>query len=412
MYMNPKAKKSALKKNMNSMLSMVIVAAVALSAATYAWFTFVSNPEVRNMDLYVRAAENIYLSPYKDMDQETNFRNDFKWFSTIEMVNAQKFDNDGSFDYFNGIQNLQPSAFPAAMADVSSVFTGGSTGRDFFGRVNNNLGNFDRYYNLKEASGTDGEELFAVDPWAGYSSIANGGNGQIFVPQSMNQNKGGYAAFDLYVKSSNSGTVYLDGASGASSVIAITGLGETDLPDEAKQYIVNTVRIGFYCEKDHKGNEVAVIWEPGAKDHVPVHIHGGTGDNGWKPTYAINSTQGSLYDEDGVLIVPNTGLIQNTYDFGSPQVAGQTAKNALARGTELPLFYVNGEYDGPWDGDEYKSALKFTVYIWIEGADQDTINAVAKSYFNTLLRFGLDADEKVVGPTLCGECGKEPCECE
>ena len=382
------------------MLSMVIVAAVALGAATYAWFTFVSNPEVRNMDLYVRAAENIYLSPYKDMNVDTNFSNDFKWFSTIEMVNTERFDNDGTNDYFNGIQNLQPSAFPVEMADISSLFTTGSAGREFYGRVNNNLGNFDRYYNLKEASGTDGEDLFAVDPWTGWSSLANGGNGQPFV-KSMNQNKGGYATFDLYIKSSNSGTIYLDGAPGASAVIPIDGIGGdelTGLTDEAKQYIVNTVRIGFYCAKDHKDNEVAIIWEPGAATHVPIHIHGGSGDSGWKPTYAINSTQGSLYDDDGVLIVPNTSLIQNTFDFGSPQVAGQTAKNALARPTELPLFYIKGEYDGEWaEGQESDSALKFTVYIWIEGADQDTINAVAKSYFNTLLRFGLDADKKVEG---------------
>ena len=30
----------------------------------------------------------------------------------------------------------------------------------------------------------------------------------------------------------------------------------------------------------------------------------------------------------------------------------------------------------------------FNVYIWVEGADADTLNAVAKSDFRTYLRFG------------------------
>ena len=66
-------KKAARKQHLMAMVSMMLVVAVTLGVATYAWFSFVSNPEVRNMDMYVKAAENIFLSPYEDMDQEGNF---------------------------------------------------------------------------------------------------------------------------------------------------------------------------------------------------------------------------------------------------------------------------------------------------------------------------------------------------
>jgi len=355
------------------MLSMVIVAAVALGAATYAWFTFVSNPEVRNINLHVRAAENIFMSPYPGMDtmDADYFFNENKWFPVIQMYDGKGTLNaDDGETYYNGIKDHQKAAFPADLNDVSSIFTTGTNGRDFYGRVNADTGEFKEYVKLKDRDDFDDNAANAKD----------------------------YVKFDLWMKSSADGRVYLDGTSDSGAVQTfIKAMTEDwkeeygELDDDVKQLIVSTVRVGFYWEEDNAGGgSGAVIWEPFSTTHVPSN-YGGPGTAKLKlPTTAIAQAGGPSVFPNGVH--PSGLPIQTTFDFGVETNNSKTEKDTI------DLFFLKAT-----DGDLVKP-VKFSVYIWIEGADADTVNAVAKSFFTTQLRFAQD-NEVFKSSTGGGETG-------
>ena len=194
-----KEKKQTLKTQLLSAISMLCIAAVALTGATYAWFTFVANPEITDIDLYVRAAEELYLSPYHHLIMDPGLSNyptsdpyydPTLWFATItkDMIATTTLPMMGN--------NAQDKAFPEKMTDVSSVFTTTSIKtplpnfpprQEFFGRVLNALGNPVRYE--------------ATDLMTDY----------------------GYVQFDLWAKASSDGVVFLDGS-------ALSGLAKSFVP--------------------------------------------------------------------------------------------------------------------------------------------------------------------------------------
>ncbi|OJU18332.1 MAG: hypothetical protein BGN88_10630 [Clostridiales bacterium 43-6] len=102
-----------------------------------------------------------------------------------------------------------------------------------------------------------------------------------------------------------------------------------------------------------------MIWEPNSTGHL-TSVYGGP--DGSSKIDTIEAAKGLLLtDVDD----------QTTYDFqtGDTNISGDD--------TKISLFNVR--MDAP---------QKFNVYIWVEGSDPDTQNAVAKSDFATLLTFG------------------------
>ena len=316
--MSTKAKKTSLKSHVMAALSMALVAAVALGGATYAWFTFVSNPEIRDIEMYVKAADNIYLSPY-DMDDVVNAGDMNKWFGTLVQE-----DNTGA-TYPNGIVNQQPGAFPQQLSDVSSVFT--ATNMNFFSRKNNDSGDFVEY-------------LAATAP--SYDTLAN-------------KPIGDYAKFEIWITATSSGAIFLDGDTAGALQSYVNGLEI----GEVKEGIKHTVRIGFYMQSDSGSEERVVIWEPNSVGHVAL-VDGGPGAIGKAVTKAITAPG----------TVENAGTNQVAFDFGTG------ATNSI-NASRIALFDMTAD-----------DVLHFSVYIWVEGADADAVNKVAKSNIATKLRFG------------------------
>jgi len=347
-------KKQSGKQQLMAALSMLLIAAIALTSATYAWFTFVSNPEVRGMDVYVKAADNIFLSPY-DLDVYPP-EADAYWFPTLQMK------DDSGAEFPNGIWNQQKGAFPKELGDVSSLFN--LSNRNFFSRENEDNGDFKQY-------------VVAIPPDTWTPAAGK---------DTLDTAVGTYAKFDLWIKSSkDAGTIFLDekdaNAIVQSYVKAILSRGGEDLaPANIKNNIASTFRIGFYCANDMDGTSGqarCVVWEPNSKKHVlPVDggLVPGASVNAWFQTLPI--TAASACDANGVSSVAS---VQQTYDFNTTTAAG-------ARTDRIPLF--NLEKDTP---------LKFSVYIWVEGADVDTVNAVAKSWAQIQLRFGQAEDCTMLG---------------
>jgi len=228
------SKKQVLKQQLLGAISMICIAAIALTGATYAWFTFVANPEIRDIDLYVKAADELYLSPYHAflMDKEqTNYgqgaggadpyNDPSLWFATITKDMIQTGAGLGA----TGSLAAQPDSFPIpaegqSLKDVSSIFS--TTNRNFFGRSLNDQGNPTAYVAAPALSDT------GVDG-------------------------GAYIKFDLWAKSTSNGVVYIDRQDLESSwVRAIDSFGAAGYTntDLRKKYIENCVRIAFYTSSE------------------------------------------------------------------------------------------------------------------------------------------------------------------
>lgn len=338
-----KAKKASLKSHLMPMISMALIAAIALGGATYAWFTFVSNPEIRDIDLYVKAADNILLSAStKDMSVQANLENANLWYATLVQREGTPVVDS------NAIESNQKWAFPAILSDVSSVFT--AANRNFFARKNTDAGDFIEYLAAKAP----------VIP-AAEGDVAKTGD---------------YATFDVWIKSTSDGAIYLDGADLVKSYVKAKAdpvSGGADLTTEPDKYLENTVRVGFYTQEDGLGAARSVIWEPNATPHLPG-IYGGPSTAGKLTTNAIDQPYTAIQIP---AIDPDTvGIAQTTYDFGTG-TTNIAATEAAYQDTRIALFDLKAD-----------EAVKFTICIWVEGADADTRNAVANNWFGTKLRFG------------------------
>jgi hypothetical protein len=314
--------KKTLKSQLIAAVAMLVIAAVALTGATYAWFTSIANPDVESIDLYVKAADAIMLSALAT--PEINNVEDWK----INLLKTEITDAD---------RGNQTNAFPTNMLNVSSLFNG--TNSNFYTATHTNQG------------------------------ILNG--------YALTDQPNNFAKFSLWAKSTRNGFLYLDAGS-LLQAIAQTAPGNG---------IANTVRIGIVpvdYDADGVGGDDAVvgedfanaiIWEPNSKAHLST-TYGGPG-----------GTSKIAYDAATGLTVDDVDAAA-TFDF----VAGDTNVNA------------NGTYVSTGGTSAAKIALfnmkmetmqKFNVYIWVEGADDDTVNAVAKNSFSTYLKFGQQYDNFV-----------------
>ena len=381
--------KKSLKSQLMSAVSMMLIAAVTLTSATYAWFMYVSNPEVKDIDLHVKAADSILLSPWvqynmdpQDDDATTGYEAQDK--PADYESSGLDFDpyNDASL-WFGSISPAELTAagqdtiFPDMIKDVSSIFTTAaySGSMPFFGRT-------------LDQSGTP----TSFSPADGPGGIAGSVTGD-------------YAKFDLWIKSDNDGWVYLNGEATSSLGFASNPLFTTTLsnvkgkqPSDPlsvhKKYIESTVRVGFFTENEGSYSQgstpKAVVWEPNSRQALPVTFGGpsssyltanqqsGTG-MGTPPNSMYKIKTEAITTED-TIANPATGLegtptLQTTFDFGTNST--NYSVSSVLNPNRIALFYL-----------EKDTAVKFSIYIWVEGQDPDTVNSVANSDFITYLQFG------------------------
>ena len=315
--------KEALKMQFLTAVSLLLIAAIALTGATYAWFTTVANPTVGTIDLYVKAAEALFLSelPAPAADNMAHWK---ALISQDEIVAAQ------------------PLAFPDELFNVSTAFT--AANHDFF------IAEFN----------ADGSAI------TGYTAAA--------ATPPLD-----YAKFSLWAKSSSTGAMTLEKTiANPASVTAIDeGGNEIFYPASVLAGIAYTVRIGIVPRTGATENWAeAVIWEPNSTAHLgnPYRLD--------SPPAAKEATSAAVLAAGA----PGTTGTQTTYDFGASNTRqiSRPAEGTYGAWTcplepdKIQLFYLEAD-----------SIRQFNVYIWVEGADKDTLTYVAQSYFRTLLRFGI-----------------------
>lgn len=331
--------KKTLKSQLLAAVAMLLVAVIALSGATYAWFTSVSNAEVTDIDLYVKAGDNLYLSAAvysdgaanaNDAGNALNLDKADWWFSTIEPGAS----TDTTYDK---ILPWQPGSLPTELRNVSNEFLTAAS-KFWFGKYDETTDTF---------SYLDNSVLDPVDPESVVDPTP-------FTAADPDDVKGDYAKFDLYIKSSNTGVVYLDAGSSVTTT-------ETVVP---RTKIPTTVRVAF-----QQGSSVPVIWEPDAFNHLGTAYDGDVDGTAFAGTKAITSL-GAVSAAD---------QLTNYFDVAGSGANAST--NYVGDVNKIALFQLAAD-----------TATKFTVYIWVEGADADTKNAVAKSWFTTYLKFGQTKD--------------------
>lgn len=352
--------KKSLKTQLAAAIAMMVVAAIALTSVGYAWFTAIANPTVEDMDVYVKAADSMFLSELTTPIISTPA----DWKTTVLK---------------SDIITTQPTSFqtalgdPKQLSDVSSVFALGNNG----------------FYKA-EFDGTTG----AINNFDVAEADA-------------------YVSFKLWAKSTNSGYVYINANSAVNAIKALLSVDPTgaayDGPIDpvTKEFIKGTVRVGF-VPIDYvaaTGGAVvapgtgtldwanAVIWEPNSEDHLGA-TYEGEATSGKNVISAVK--EATVIPGGPFTSVAAHTLEQLTFDFIADETNLSAGTNVSGDATDaanrIALFNLRAD-----------RMQQFAVYIWVEGQDGDTKNAVAKSNFVTLLQFGQEKDSWISTTAATGE---------
>ena len=231
-------------KNKRIMLAflMLLVTAVALTTASYAWFTANTRVQLGNIDVNVQASNGIQVST-----DATNWKASL---TTTELKGTAFVGNTNQFP-----NTLSP------VSTVGSLTTGKFN--MFVGELNEDA-TLDATAAPAEVSGTNGQ----------------------------------YIAFDLFFKAATAQDIYLNDGSGIDAALVVG----TVLKDTGLKY---SARVGFLVQGTDATNTPATaqalatgtstnqyIWEPNADDHTATAI--GLGASGIVPYSGLRAVGNNL----------------------------------------------------------------------------------------------------------------------
>lgn len=308
----------SLKSKVFSAVAMLIIAVVALTSATYAWFSVTSNPSVGQIDLTVKANDGLMLSakPTPNLDNSPD------WKTNITQ---------------GEIGTLQTITWGnIALSDISTVPAQLKLGK-----------------------------LFDAE-------LADSGLPKAYVELAPTAANVEYIKFTLWAKGLAGKTVSLIGDIGTNTlpagaansfVSSIDALNGTTIADTPKNFIGTTIRVGFVVNDAAK---TTVIWEPNSTVHV---------SDTYRNQTEIENFDSAQNTVGATKAVNAAGALTN--------VEAQNSVDFIANGGLINLFTFDDTIE------DATVMQQFDVYIWVEGADMDTINAVADSFFRTYLKFNV-----------------------
>lgn len=308
-------KKTLKRRTFISAIAMLLVSAIVLTSSTFAWFSMARQVGVQEMELTVTSPEGIQISA-----------NTANWTTQITMEDLNP--TDATTSRFKADAD-HTNYFPALLRPSSSRLVTFSALPTFFEG------------NVSEA-------------------------GIVTLTQKTDAT-GGYVCFDVFLKVSETQTVYWDDTSvsvvenGNEEVlyatrVALLPLGTSEDPTVAKTLLNIT-------------NGRAQMYEPAGYKHLAELIDAGKASD---DTYVSTN----YIARAGTQNVLNTGYV--------------VTDNQLAMGTLA----------GTLANEKDKTGMKFTatpgisrvrVYLWIEGNDIDCLQSVGGSQLKFALNFSLDA---------------------
>lgn len=306
-------KKTFKKRAFISAIAMLIVSAIVLTSATYAWFSMAKRVEVESMELNVTSPEGIQISANTSAFTTKLTVDNIK--GTDETAGGKRFNA-----YAGNINNV-----PTTVKPSSSILWSENKLPDWFDGAINDQGTMDIY--------------------------------------SVDEARGGFVAFDLFIKVKNATTVKF----GSSSVSCD---GNAELPTAMRIALINCGTVQENAEASviqnvlpTNTNSRKVVYEVDASNHTVAAQ--ALGASGIMTTSPIRSAGLGIKCRTDY---PNIIASSNTYNlFATLATTASAAKIDVAAGI-----------------------TRMRVYMWMEGNDVDCANDVAGSTINFNLVLEID----------------------
>ncbi|MDD2435762.1 MAG: hypothetical protein PHO63_05900 [Bacilli bacterium] len=305
------------KKKMLSAFVMLIITAVALTTATYAWFTENATVQLANLDVNVSASSGIQIS----MDAVT-------WKAALTLEDIQGV----------GIQYpTHVNQVPVAMAPVSTI-----------GTVTN--GRMEMFKGTMESNAFGNQIITAA------ASVETPGNID-----------GDFIVFDIFLQTSQTETIYLLGSSDVISVSEDKGLKNSARLAFAH---LGSVPLGSNAATAQAllGSTTPVIWEPNSNFHTAAAISYASqfGDSIAEDTVvaSYSGVSAAITNVDDILL-SGANATDNPTLFGT---VTPTIQTVVGNGTTNELLTLADA-----------GVHKIRIYAWIEGQDYDCENNASGS---------------------------------
>lgn len=300
-----------------SAIAMLIVSAIVLTSSTFAWFSMARQVGVKEMELTVTSPEGVQISA-----------NTANWTTQISIDDLNPA--EGATSRFKADED-HTNNFPALLRPSSSrMGTAGYLPVFFEGNVN------------------DAGLITAVQ---------------------KTDLTGGYIAFDVYLKVTESQTIYWDDTSVSmvengneeilySTRVALVPCGTSSDPAAAK-----TIR--------NVSQGAAQVYEPAGYKHLAELISAGKATN---DTYVRTRHIGVAIP--GNINVANTDYVVTNAQYAMYSEAGVQANEKDKTGMKFDIT---------------PGISRVRVYLWIEGNDIDCLQSVGGAQLKFALNFSLDA---------------------
>ncbi|MDD2377689.1 MAG: hypothetical protein PHD10_03920 [Bacilli bacterium] len=320
-------KENNIRKKILSAFVMLIITAVALTTATYAWFTENTTVQLAGLDVNVTASNGIQIS----MDAVT-------WKASLTLEDIQ----GTNIQYPTHVNQV-----PGILVPVSSI------GEMVSGKMQ-------MFKGAIEFNGL-GNQIVTAQP-----SVETATNVS-----------GDFIVFDVFVQTSQDETIYL---LGTSDVIASTT--DKGLKNASRIAFVNigSVPTGSTPAQaqaiTQTGALTPVIWEPNSNFHSPAAISNaaqfGEVITESQVLASYSGVRAAIASGDDILL-PDANATNNPTLFGT---VTPTIKTVVGNGTTNSLLSLSGA-----------GVHKVRIYAWVEGQDYDCENNASGS--NITFNIGL-----------------------
>lgn len=323
--MEKKNQKDQKKRAIYAAIAMLLVSAIVMTTASFAWFSLGKSAEVNQLDLKVtKEGEGIAISANASKFTSVITYEDLKGSSSTDFKAT-------STDYNYFPERIKPSSSDFVLNSMPAFFAGGVD------KVANEM-------DSKASTSADGKTIYA-DADTAY----RGNSGTSTVPEGSTS--AGFYAFDIFVN--------LEGKESAQVKMGKTKIEVKADPDESREEgdanfydeTVKAMRIGFV----NCGTATSENQNPSGKEAVIFAT-----DAAARNTKPVN--QAGTFASDGVVATASTASAYDCkIDTGSDDVT-----LTLSRG-------IN----------------QIRVYIWMEGQDANCTNDLMSQYISADINFTL-----------------------
>lgn len=374
--MKKQTKPISLKKQLASAVSMMLAAAVALGSSTYAWFVNRSRAEVKDVLFQASAGKNLEIAAAVAEDGNTlglNSGDQIPWdqsmmltyYSTVtpEILKANSF----TYPAFKPGETTENFMTPVSTVD-DNLTINGSTATFFMNEgwdtQAQNLQGFDTYSTL---TGQTGEKKYYICA-------------QLYFRSSEKMN--------VYLnKDEWTNYVYNNDATNGIQIPYITQYKtsamatDTNLINTYKlqaEELAKSLRISFVVADDKSLNKKTVV--TARFDDGTMHVANAVWNTVNGAALITDDTPISTVDGTSKKITAlGTAVTKSLDDYsltGGSTGVGTNHKPSVSIDGKTPLFTLNPN-----------EPKRVTVYIWLEGTDQDCVNTVSSYVAGVYLPF-------------------------